>query len=106
MIRSYIAPEHNIEPFETSVAWNSLDAMTAKEQSEVNLNKAQTDNALSQAGAIDAVDIRKRIVNDKESGYNGLIAEEDVPQPEIEDEYPTDEPGTPPPKEENPDEDK
>lgn len=104
MIRSYLAPAHNIAPFETAVSWNSLDAMTAEEQSKVNLNKAQTDNALSQAGAIDGTDIRKRVVNDKESGYNGLIAEDDVPEPELIDEYPDSEPGTPPAKEAKPEE--
>jgi phage-related protein (TIGR01555 family) len=80
LIRSEIAPLFNVEPFPTTVTFNSLDAMTAKEQAELNKMKAETDNTLMQAGAIDGQDIRDRIVNDPKSGYNGI--EEQVPEME------------------------
>jgi hypothetical protein len=76
LIRSEICPKFNVAPFTTSVMWKPLDAMTGKELSELNRLKAETDNILSQTGAIDGFDIRERLISDPESGYNGLVAEE------------------------------
>lgn len=76
LIRSLIAPMFHIEPFDTSISWNELDAMTSKEQAELNKTKAETDNILSTAGAVDGYDIRQRIIQDPDSGYNGLIDDE------------------------------
>ncbi len=74
LIRSEIAPD---APFETAIVWNPLDAMTAKEQAELNKLKSETGQTLMQSGAIDGQDERQRIINDPDSGYNGLI--EDAP---------------------------
>jgi hypothetical protein len=60
------------EPLETVVSWAPLDSPTAKEYAEINLIKAQTDDALVQAGAIDGYDARDRIRADKDSGYTGI----------------------------------
>lgn len=75
VIKSDIAPEFGTEYFEVEVNWHSLDAMTAKEEAETNEIKARTDVHLADAGAIDGQDIRDRIINDLDSGYNGLSAE-------------------------------
>ncbi len=72
LIRSEIAPEFGIEPFHTSIAWNPLDARTAEEQAKLNRDKAETGKMLIEAGAIDGQDERERVINDKDSGYNGL----------------------------------
>lgn len=80
LIRSEISPEFGIAPFPTSVTWNALDAMTAKELAEMNKMKAETGNLLMQAGAIDGMDERQRIINDPESGYTGVVDD----QPELE----------------------
>jgi hypothetical protein len=72
LIRSEIAPEFGIAPFHTSVIWNPLDAMTAEEQAKLNRDKAETGKILIEGGAIDGQDERERLINDKESGYNGL----------------------------------
>jgi phage-related protein (TIGR01555 family) len=77
MIKSDIAPE---SPFATCIKWNELDAMTAKEQAEINKLEAETGQTLVSSGAIDGMDERKRIVLDKESGYNGLLHEDDMPE--------------------------
>lgn len=69
VIKSLIAPS---APFNTSIMWNSLDAMTGKELAELNKLKADTDASLSAVGAIDGQDIRNRLIADGESGYNGL----------------------------------
>lgn len=77
LIRSHVAKEFKIVPFNTEVAWKPVDSPTAAEQAEINLKKAQTDQALSDTGAIDGTDIRGRLINDLDSGYNGI--EEIVP---------------------------
>ena len=82
-IRSEIAPG---APFHVTVVFNPLDAMTAKEQAEVNKLKAETDELLVQAGAIDGQDIRARITADPDSGYNGAA----LPVPEDANVEPTD----------------
>lgn len=71
-IRSEIAPRFGIQPFGVEVAWHTLDALTAKEQAEVNKIKADTDAVLVNAGALDAEDVRGRVVADETSGYSGL----------------------------------
>lgn len=76
LIKSEIAPMFNIPPFPTSVTFNPLDAMTAKELAELNKLKADTGQVLMSSGAIDGQDERNRIMNDPESGYNGLEDEE------------------------------
>jgi phage-related protein (TIGR01555 family) len=75
LIRSEIAPKFNIEPFNTTVTWKPLDAMTAKELAELNKMKAETGGLLMNAGAIDGMDERQRVINDPESGYTGLVDE-------------------------------
>lgn len=82
LIRSEIVPEFGIAPFDTTVTWNSLDAMTAEEQANLNKMKAETGQTLMATGAIDGADERQRIINDPVSGYSGLIDE--TPELEIE----------------------
>lgn len=60
------------QPLETVISWAPLDSPTAKEYAEINLIKAQTDNQLVQAGAMDGYDVRDRIRADKDSGYTGI----------------------------------
>ena len=82
LIYSEIAPKFNIKPFEMTVTWDPLDALTNKEQAEINEIKARTGQTLMTTGAIDGQDERLRIINDPDSGYNGLVGEE-VPEETI-----------------------
>lgn len=75
IIRSEIMPKFNIKEFNSTIKWNALDEMTAKEKADVNLIKSQTDVNLAQVGAIDGQDVRERAIADKESGYNGIETE-------------------------------
>lgn len=83
--RSYIRPKLG-QDIRTDIKFNPLDSMTAKEHAEVNLIKAQTDVQLVQATAIDGVDSRQRLINDKNSGYTGIPEayrpDEDPPTPD------------------------
>jgi phage-related protein (TIGR01555 family) len=80
LIRSQIMPQFGLAAFSTIVKWNSLDAMTAKEQAELNKSKADTATAYAAVGALDAEDIRASIIADPQSGYSGIPDE--VPEPE------------------------
>lgn len=75
LIRSEIAPNAGVEPFETEINWNELDAMTTEEQAVINKTKAETGQALVNSGAIDGQDERDRIRNDPKSGYIALVDE-------------------------------
>lgn len=75
LIRSEIAPEFGIAPFETVINWNELDAMTTKEQAELNKLKAESGALLVNSGAISGDDERDRLKNDPKSGYLNLVDE-------------------------------
>lgn len=72
LVQSEIVPKYGMKRFAVTVAWNPLDALTAKEQAEVNLAKSQNDAVLVDIGSIDAQDSRDRIITDPNSGYSGL----------------------------------
>jgi hypothetical protein len=77
MVRSYIMPKYDItEDFEVEVVFHPLDALTEKEQAEINEIKARTASQLIQSGAIDAEAERQRLIKDKDSGYEGVDIEE------------------------------
>ncbi|WP_218113698.1 DUF1073 domain-containing protein [Superficieibacter electus] len=77
-MRSDIAPRFGIAPVDTEITWLPVASLTATEQADINLKKSQTDTALAQAGAVDGVDIRNRLIKDPDSGYSGLEAYEDT----------------------------
>jgi uncharacterized protein len=71
------------QKFRPVANWNPVDTPTAEEQSRINLAKAQADEALCNTGAIDGQDVRRRLIADKTSGYNGIS--DVVPRPDEED---------------------
>jgi len=71
-----IAKEINFE-----VQWNATSALTAKEQSEINVNKSTSDANYINAGVLLGEDVRKRLIGDRDSGYNGIEEQVDLPQP-------------------------
>ncbi len=72
LIQSYVAPKFGIKPFNLDSNWNPVDEPTAAELADINLKKAQADSAYAQTGAIDGVDIRDKLIADKDSGFNGI----------------------------------
>lgn len=88
LLRSEIEPGRSLlaGTLSLSIDWNPVDSPTAKEYAEINKIKAETDNALVTAGAIDGMDIRNRIKKDPNSEYTGLA---DVAEGELTD-APTD----------------
>lgn len=86
LMRAAIEPENNLAPGALTVAvdWKPVDSPTAKEYAEINKIKAETDNLLVTAGAIDGMDIRSRIAADQYSEYTNLAEiEPDTPETEL-----------------------
>lgn len=81
MIRSDIAPKFSLKPFTVAIEWNELDAETAKEKSDRQNVDSTTAKNYSDAGAIDGVDIRQRLIKDKESGWDGMDPAAPEPEP-------------------------
>ena len=65
-----------LDVVELSITWAPLDSPTAAESADIELKEAQTDAALAATGAIDGLDIRKKIASDKESSYYGIEVNE------------------------------
>jgi phage-related protein (TIGR01555 family) len=85
LIKSEIMPKYGIDYFCTSISWNSLDSFTSKEKAEINKHKAEQDVAYIAAAVLSPNDVRTKLVNDKNSGYNGLsIDDEDLENEEQE----------------------
>lgn len=84
LIRSYILPKYNCELFHTEANWLPVDSPTANEMADINLKKAQADQTWANIGAVDGVDVRDRLIRDRDSGYNGIEAmqEGDIEMPE------------------------
>ncbi len=66
------------ENISTIIVWNPVSSPNAKEQAEINLAKAQEDNMHLLSGAIDANDIRNRLIADPASSYPNLEAFEEM----------------------------
>lgn len=62
------------EMFDVEVVWKPLKVMSDKELAEVNNINSQTAVNEANIGAIDAVDERNRLIEDKNSGYSGMEA--------------------------------
>lgn len=59
-----------------SITWAPLDSPTAVESADIELKQAQADSAYATTGAIDGLDIRKKLASDKASSYYGIEVNE------------------------------
>lgn len=57
---------------ELTIQWAPLDSPTATEWADINLKKAQTDQVYFGMQAIDGIDVRNRLRQDREGEYFGL----------------------------------
>jgi hypothetical protein len=60
------------QDFEIDIVWNPLKVESRKEQAEINLIKAQTDEVHIRSGVIAPSEGRDRLIADETSGYDGL----------------------------------
>lgn len=79
LVKSIIEPKYGVT-FDCNIIFNPLDALTDKEQAEVNKINADTDSVLVMAGAIDGQEVRDRLRSDPDSCYASL--DKEAPEPE------------------------
>ena len=60
------------EDLEVRVKWNPLDSPTSLELAQTRASNAQADVAWFGTGAVDAYDLRNRLIMDETSGFNGM----------------------------------
>ncbi len=82
LIPSELLKAIGVKDLEIELEWRPIKVMSEKEKAEVNFNKAQTDGILFDRGAIDNIDIRQRLVNDKNSGHSGMSMPEEIEEPD------------------------
>lgn len=89
VIHSDIVPKFGMTPFDVDILWEPVNVPTDRELAEANDFKSRTDQSYVAIGAIDAYDVRDRLIADKQSGYSGLEAVErpEEPDPGGEDPY-------------------
>lgn len=54
------------------VKWNDTQPLTDTEKAAIRLSNAQADVALVSTGGINGEDVRKRLISDPDSGYDGM----------------------------------
>lgn len=79
VMKSIVAPKLGVAPMEVTLQWAALDSPTAAEFADIELKKAQTAQIYAQLGAIDGMDIRKKLQQDKDSDYFNLADIEEEP---------------------------
>lgn len=61
-----------LKGFDMTVNWNPLSTESRKEKAEVNELKSRTAQQYANVGAVDNYDIRQEMINDPDSGYDGM----------------------------------
>lgn len=72
LMQSIIKPKYNAKDFDITIKWNPTKVLNELQNTELNMKKAQTDSILISTGAINGIEARNRIIQDKNSNYNGL----------------------------------
>ena len=76
LIKSEIKPKFNIY-FNAYIQWNELDAITEKERAEIDEIKSRTDINYTNAGILGQDGINKKLTDDENSPYFGMIEDND-----------------------------
>ena len=79
-MKSEVAPKLGIDPLMVTVQWAALDSPTAAEYAAIQLQKAQAAQIYVQLQAIDGMDVRRQLQQDKDSDYFGLADIEEEPE--------------------------
>jgi phage-related protein (TIGR01555 family) len=73
LIRSEIAPRFGIAPFSLDCTWEPVKSVPPKEAAEVRKLNAEADKIYAcDIGAVDGQEVRDKLSNDEQSGFNGL----------------------------------
>ncbi len=68
----------DVQGVDTTISWEPLDSPTAAEWAEINLKKSQTALNNVNAGALDGIDERERLAQDRNSGYDMLVVKKPI----------------------------
>ena len=66
------ASHPELKDVDFEVNWNPLATETRKEKAEVNELNSRADMNYINAGAVDGMDIRQKVINDPDSGFDGM----------------------------------
>lgn len=78
LIPSELSKALNINSLEIDLTWRPLKIQSETEISTIRSNNANADAALFNTGAIDNIDIRQKLINDKNSGYSGMKMPDEI----------------------------
>lgn len=82
LIPSSLSKALNIKDLEIELTWRPLKIQSESEISTARSNNANADAALFNTGAIDNIDIRQKLINDKNSGYSGMKMPDEIIEPD------------------------
>lgn len=71
LMKSEVIPKFGVD-FEVDIEWNPLAVESRKEKAEINELNSRTAMNYSGVGAVDNYDIRQALINDPDSGYDGM----------------------------------
>lgn len=72
VMKSEVAPALSVDPMTVTMQWSALDSPTAAEFADIELKKAQTAQIYVTIQAIDGMDVRNKLKNDKDSDFFNL----------------------------------
>lgn len=78
LIPSELSKALSINDLEIELNWRPLKIQSESEMSTARSNNANADAALFNTGAIDNIDIRQKLINDKNSGYSGMSMPDEI----------------------------
>lgn len=80
LIPSELSKALDINSLEIELSWRPLKIQSESEIATARSNNANADAALFNTGAIDNIDIRQKLINDKSSGYSGMKMPDEIVQ--------------------------
>lgn len=78
LIPSVLSKKLGVEDLEIELNWRPLKIMSELELSTVRVNNANANTALFNTGAIDNIDIRQSLVNDKNFPFSGMSMPDEI----------------------------
>lgn len=78
LIPSKLSKTLGIEDLEIELNWRPLKIMSELEMSTVRVNNSTADMNNFNMGAVDNIDVRQKLVNDKNSGYSGMTMPDSI----------------------------
>lgn len=78
LIPSSLGKELGVADLEIELAWRPLKITSDLEKSTIRVNNSTADSNWFNAGAIDNIDIRERLIKDKDSGFNGITMPDEI----------------------------